>query len=411
MINHATPGSTFRLPTDPEARLLHTIRTLTATSRSELAAILDYSQPTIARYTAKLVERGIITSDFGQSSAAPKQHTVSHHSKRGRPEQTLRMADEPIAAAAAYIGVNSTTITVANFSGHPLATKTIRMVLRRHSPEEALEAIAHETRSLIRKLRPSHPQLLTSIPMGLAFTAPVNSDGTVTSSAYGWHNVAPQRIMTPLLNTHVSVANGVHAMAARELFSRQLPSSTSSSPNDHHASLYFYARDLIGHSWIIGSQVPLPRDNSFNRTLELILPSHHIDQWKKSGLHPLGNRSLIHQAQSAGYSVSGAHELNKSAQRHAELRALLDNRARTLGSLLVIAAETLGPDSIVLAGDVFTRDPRTIEIVRTALSSALPGASDPIRIEQAHPRIMAESAAVVALADLWAQSELLHELL
>ncbi|MEJ6550216.1 ROK family transcriptional regulator [Corynebacterium sp. USCH3] len=360
----------FTAPVTGPARCLHQIRTSPGITRGRLHEDLGMSQPTVTRHVSALIDSGLV-----------EQVSPTVGGGVGRPGSTLRPDGRNVTALGAHVGLRSTQLVAVDGVGRPLRTRTLRLPVTELSPEDAMEAVHHALTALGRDL-PS------PVSLGVAFSAHVDYSGRITSPSYGWKDVDPVSFLDT--DVPVAVSTGVGAMAGSELTSSPL-----SLDRDPLAStLYVYARELVGHAWIVGSAVHQPHTGSAPTAFNDIAGSGSFSP--RHG-HPLGSTAVLAVARHRGLTVSSVPDLVSLAEHNPVAREILDERARLLSRIVSLAVDVVDPSTVVFAGETFTADPGTVRII----AEGLRGTGRQLSIQRAGDGILSRAAAVTALHRLW----------
>lgn len=360
----------FTAPVTGPARCFHQIRTTPGITRGRLHDDLGMSQPTVTRHVSALIDSGLV-----------EQVSPTTAGGVGRPGSTLRPDGRAITALGAHVGLRSTQLVAVDGVGRPLRKRTLRLPVSDLTPEDAMEAVHHALSSLGRGL-PS------PVGLGIAFSAHVDYAGRITSPSYGWTDVDP----VSYLDTEIPVAvsTGVGAMAGSELTSSPL-----SLERDPLAStLYVYARELVGHAWIVGNAVHQPYTGSAPTAFNDIAGSGSFSA--RHG-HPLGSTAVLETARQRGLNVSTVPDLVGLAELNPVARGILDERAELLSQIISLAVDVVDPSTVVFAGETFTADPGTVRII----AEGLRGTGRQLSIQRAGDGILSRAAAVTALHQLW----------
>ncbi|WP_245557358.1 ROK family transcriptional regulator [Corynebacterium terpenotabidum] len=373
----------FATPDTGPARVLHQIRTSPGITRSRLHDDLDLSQPTVTRHVAALIEAGLV---------AQNTPTRTDAATIGRPGSTLHPTGNHITALGAHVGLQSTQLVAVDATGRILRSRTLRLPLPELTPPEALEAVHHGLTTLGRGL--SDP-----VGIGIAFSAPVDATGRITSPAYGWDRVdAASLLARTSSDVPLSLSTGVGAMAGAELGSAPLPPAHTDVPGGR-STLYIYARELVAHAWIVGNAVHQPFTGTTPTAFSRIAESGSFG-WSRGGSgHPLGTTAVLEAARDRGLPVSTLPELVSLATRNPVARELLNERADLLGRIIALAVEVVDPATVVFAGEAFTADPTAVKTIAAHLHTGAPRRQ--LSIQRAGDGILSRAAAVTALHQLW----------
>lgn len=367
---HLSATAHFTAPVTGPARCLHQIRTTPGITRGALHEGLGMSQPTVTRHVSALIDAGLV-----------EQLSPTAAGGVGRPGTTLRPDGRSVTALGAHVGLRSTQLVAVDGAGRPLRTRTLRLPVAELSPADAMEAVRHALYALGRGL-PSPTGI------GIAFSAHVDHAGRVTSPSYGWKDVAP----ASHLDTDVPVAlsTGVSAMAGSELASSPL----SLDSGERTSTLYVYARELVGHAWIVDNAVHQPYTGSVPAAFTEIATS---GTFSSEHGHPLGSTPVLHAARRRGLNVSTVPDLVALAEHNPVARGILDERAELLSRIISLAVDVVDPATVVFAGETFTADPGTVRII----AEGLHGTGRQLGIQRAGDGILSRAAAVTALHRLW----------
>lgn len=360
----------FTAPVTGPARCFHQIRTTPGITRGRLHGDLGMSQPTVTRHVSALIDAGLV-----------EQVSPTTAGGVGRPGSTLRPDGRDVTALGAHVGLRSTQLVAVDGVGRPLRKRTLRLPVTDLTPGDAMEAVHHALSSLGRGL-PS------PIGLGIAFSAHVDYAGRITSPSYGWTDIDPVSYLDT--DIPVAVSTGVGAMAGSELTSSPL-----SLDRDPLAStLYVYARELVGHAWIVGNAVHQPYTGSAPTAFNDIAASGSFSALHG---HPLGSTAVLETARQRGLNVSTVPDLVGLAEVNPVARGILDERAELLSQIISLAVDVVDPSTVVFAGETFTADPGTVRII----AEGLRGTGRQLSIQRAGDGILSRAAAVTALHRLW----------
>lgn len=402
----------FALPTTPAARCLHQIHTLRQTDRTTLRDTLELSQPSVARHVSTLIDAGLV-----EQVAAPESS-----SRGGRPGTRLVPDGRHLTFLGAHVGLRITQLVACDAAGRILAHRKLPLDMAVVDPSDALEAIAHGLASLA----PANNPIVSA---GLAFSAHVDEAGLVSSETYGWNQVDAASRIAAQLDVPVAVAGGVAAMAAHELAATPLVNPQNASADvdlsQPASTLYFYAREFVGHAWIFNGAVHRPHSGAASRAFQRIGAQGSFAASPPGGTHPLSSTALLDAAASRGIPAHNVAELVQIGRRGAgsnglnlrgsisadqakEAAELLDERAELLSRSIALAVDIVDPQSLVFAGEAFTIDPQAIRVVARTLRSQH-GIPRNLRLQTASSSILLDAAKTVALNALWSNPlEVLH---
>lgn len=369
----------FRQPELPVARVLHQIRTVPETTRGMLHATLGYSQPSVTRHVRALLEAGLV-----------EEHQVPPDGERaGRPHVRLAVDAGHVVIWGAHMGLRSTTVALSDGTGRLIRERTLPVPVADLSPAEALGRLAAEMRTLGEGL-PGPARV------GVAFSAHLDRRGLVSSPVYGWEEVDAAAVLAEELGHPVYVSSGVAAMAGRELSG--LPVADGHGGD---STLYFYAREVVSHAWIVNGAVHRPHSGQAPEAfLDLQADNLLLDAWSGQGGHPLGGSTLVRAARNLGLEVNDLPQLIASAETQPRARALLDERARLLTRAILLALDVIDPESLVLAGETFRLDPVGLRGIVEKIRQRRGGPGQ-LRINLAGPHAIRDAALLAGLHEFW----------
>ena len=368
----------FQLPRSPEAACLHQIALQPGISRIDLQGTLQLSASTTSRAIQSLAERKLVTHTSTNSSGPT----------RGRPPQGLRVDASHLLVAGAHIGLRHTYLALYDGAGRVLKDRTLDINAADHSPEEFLEHIGRVLEHLYRAL-PDSPPLHSA---GFSFSAHVDAHSHVDSAAFGWDYVDARALLTPGLQwagtldpEHIFISHGVEAMAGYQLMATPLPAHSSAS-----STLYFYARELLNHTWIFNGRVHRPFTGRQPSFFTAIFGSSSFPA--DATPHPLSISTTLRVAQSRGLQCSSIQQLDQLSVTDPIARELLEERAELLAQLISMTADVVDPQSVVLAGEGFTGVPRLLPSIAAGVKGR------DLRLQPGHIQSTHSAARATALA-------------
>ena len=339
------PGPVFTRPRTPAAKCLHLIRLTPIVTRSELVEATGLSQPTITRATSALLGAGLIQerTDLTQSRG------------RGRPTVPLEVADNNWMLAGVAVGTAFTRIAFYDTKGRTLCEEDVATPISRLSEGDVIEHIIAGMNRLMTGL----DRRLVSV--GVTTSGSVDDSGLVTAPNLGWNRMDITSRLEYQFGVPVVVSSVVPAILGSETQSTQLGSEKP--------VMVLYADDSVGAA---------------------LTTTDEITQLTLDAPESLATQALL-DATSAPTFADAVQDPNA--------RALLDDRARTLGT---IAAELLAehqPDTLVVAGGTFVDDPAAPKLFASAVRQACPHPTE-LRLIPAHTEIVRACTRAVALDPL-----------
>lgn len=382
----------FRLPTTPSACVLHQIRTLEGATRSRLRDTLGMSQPSVTRHVRALREVGLV-----------EERQIEHDGERpGRPHAVLGLDGRHLIIWGAHIGARSTHLTITDGAGRMLRENILPVVVAERTPSQMVAAIAQAMEHLAGGLpRP--------VSVGVVVSAHLDRSGIVSSLEYGWEGVDLSRLLSQRLGCVTRVGTGVAAMAARELLSRPIGLSETGS------ALYFYAREVINHAWIVNGAVHRPHSGRQVSSFDDLARGSVLAQGEE---HPYSAAAAVSAANRAGIRVRNFQDLvvvanrdanrvaNWDGSRNSRARAILDARADLLSGAITLILDAVDPAVLVLAGEAFTSDRAGLNRIVDDLRKRH-GGPEQLGINLAGPAVIRDAARLAGLFPLW-QEPLCH---
>ena len=369
-----SPALHFRLPTIPSARVLHQIRTLKAPTRSLIRDTLEISQPTVTRHVRALIDAGLV-----------EERQTEHDGERaGRPHAVLGLDGRHVIVWGMHIGVRSTHLTITDGAGRLIREMELPILLPERTPAQMVALLVRE----MEKLACGLP---TPVSVGAAVSAHLDRRGIVNSREYGWTGVDLANRLSRRLGRAVHVGAGVAAMAAQELLSRPI------SPADSGSTLYFYAREVVNHAWIVNGTVHRPHSGRLGSSFRELAQGSVLAQGED---HPFSGAAAVSAARRAGIQVDSFRDLVTLGPTNATARKITDARARLLGDAITLILDAVDPSALVLAGEAFTADHRGLEHSVTDIRAQRGGPSQ-LKIHLAGPAVTRDAARLVGVFPLW----------
>lgn len=296
-------GPVFTRPRTPAAKCLHIIRLNPVVTRSELVEATGLSQPTITRATAALLGAGLIRerTDLTQSRG------------RGRPTVPLEVADNDWMLAGIAVGTAFTRIAFFDTKGRTLCEEDVATPVFRLSEGDIIEHIIAGMNRLMTGL----DRRLVSV--GVTTSGSVDESGRVTAHNLGWERMDITSRLQYQFGVPVVVSSVIPAILGSETQSTELGAEKP--------VMVLYADDSVGAALTVHDEIA---------PLELTAPD-----------------SLATQAV---LTAAGAESLPEAVQ-NPDGRALLDDRARSLGAIAADLVAKHAPETLVVAGGAFSDDP------------------------------------------------------
>ncbi|WJY66957.1 MarR family transcriptional regulator [Corynebacterium auris] len=392
-ITQATPRPVhFHLPSDTAGRCLQQVRVHPGITRRELQEDLGLTQATTSRLITRLEKAGLVRLGEPQDIGP------------GRPSAGLYVDGADLIAVGAHVGKRETHLALTDLQGQVLAQDRIALDVSSARPADALETLAWRMAHLAE--RSAHPVRHA----GVAFSADISDDGTITSPTYGWDRVPALALTHEALgrvaansnfapDVEVEVCTGVSAMAAAELAYMDL--RTHDGGAHTRSALYVYAREVVSYAWIVHGGIHRPRLRHKNPLLSRFLHDSPLaGASTPHGTDPLSVSALLACAADRGFQARTLPELVQAARFDAQLASLLDHRANILGGVVDVAVQVVDPAAVVLAGETFSADPLRTRRIAGHVMSAL-GNDYALKAYPAGTDVILEAAKMIALNAPW----------
>ncbi|WP_026919068.1 ROK family transcriptional regulator [Gordonia shandongensis] len=353
----------LRVGSGPAAAVLGAVRAGAPLTRDRIVDETGLSAATINRQVNALLDAGLLV----------ERADLLGHAGVGRPKLPLTLDADRFCVAGMHVGARRTALVIADVAGRTLYSHAIRT--RELAGAEPAEAVARLC-DLLAELaaRFSGRRVLWG---GAALGGVVDSEtGVVSHPILGWEDQPLGERLTAALGVPVSVAEHVQAMAAAELL-------LSSSIDDDGSTLFFYARETVGMSLIIGGEVHQPAGGAGTVAGLRVAPGV-LDVEPIAPLQPVIGTAAV-KAAAARLGVDHTAGV------------IADDRARVLGEAVATMRDVLNPDQVIVAGEAFSAHPHGLAPVQAAFDAAslLPGA---LEIVPTCFGIAAPEASAVAVA-------------
>ena len=119
-------------------------------------------------------------------------------------------------------------------------------------------------------------------------SAHIDRNGIVTSPEYNWDEVDIAAELSYRLGRPVHVGSGAAAMAAQELLNAPL------NGEDPGSTLYFYAREVVNHAWIVNGAVHRPHSCTTTTAFHDLARGTGLEHEE---VHPLSGLATVAAAQ------------------------------------------------------------------------------------------------------------------
>lgn len=355
----------LRVSSIPAASVLHAIRVGAPVTRDAIVAVTGLSPATINRQIAALSELGFVT----------ERRDLVPHGGIGRPKSPLTLDRDRLCVAGMHIGARRTLLAIADLGGRTLYSHAVRTPSG--APEPAVRALCAQLRELADRF--SGRRLLWG---GVALGGRVDAcSGVVDHPILRWHRVPLGAMLSAALAVPVSVCEHVQAMAAAELL-------LTSARAEVDSGLFIYARETTGMAVTVDGRVVVPSRGA-GTIAHLPVDAPVLGPGASTLQEVIGVAAAQRAADRLGISTSAA--------------AIVDERARILGTVVARFRDALNPDSVIVAGDAFAAHPQGLAPVQAAFDAAS-HAGWPLEITPSRFgfSVQESAAVVVALSVLYA---------
>jgi predicted NBD/HSP70 family sugar kinase len=345
----------------PAARVLDQLRRGGVMLREDLVESTDLSAATVSRAVASLIEAGL---------ARPRPE-MGRLGATGRPTVPLQLDVRRHGVVGVHVGRVRTTVCVADVRGRVLESAV--------TSTPALPDIAAHVAAEVAALRPAGRTIMS---LGLV--------GPWTDLGLDHDELA--RLLSDLVGLRIASADHITAAAAAE---HAIGAQGASGP-----TAYVYARDTIGFAVAEESSVGTVVTRS-SRLTHFPTGSRIACSCRAVGCleATASDRAIAVRAQADDLvdvaEMSALHDAARAGS--ARVRAVLRDRAATLGRAAAFVRDMVGCDRVVLVGQAFTGFPH----VRDALMQGFEQATTlgPARVDLGHhgDDLQAVAASTIAL--------------
>lgn len=364
----------FQLPANSPARVLHQVRTLKSPTRGMLRKTLGMSQPSVTRHVRALIDSGLV-----------EEREVTHDGERvGRPHATLGLDGRHMVTWGIHVGVRTTVLTINDGAGRLIREHELNIPVALTPMAEVLDHIAHH-------LREMGEGLPAPVSVGAAVSAHIDRNGIVTSPEYNWDEVDIAAELSYRLGHPVHVGSGAAAMAAQELLSAPL------NGEDPGSTLYFYAREVVNHAWIVNGAVHRPHSGTTTTAFHDLARGTGLEHEE---VHPLSGLATVAAAQRAGIKGHSYRDLVHVSKTNPAARRFIDARNELLVDALTLVLDIVDPAALVLAGEAFVIDRVGLRNIVSQVRARR--ATSQLRISLAGPAVTRDAARLTGVYPLWA---------
>ena len=365
----------FQLPANSHARVLHQVRTLESPTRGMLRETLGMSQPSVTRHVRALIDAGLV-----------EEREVTHDGERvGRPHTILGLDGRHLVTWGIHVGVRATVLTITDGAGRLIREQELNLPITLTPMGEALDHIAQQLHEMSEGLP-------APACVGAAVSAHIDRNGIVTSREYNWEEVDIAAELSFRLGQPVHVGSGAAAMAAQELLSAPLSSEDPSS------TLYFYAREVVNHAWIVNGAVHRPHSGTNTTAFHELARGTGLEH---DDVHPLSGLATVAAAQREGVQAHTYRELVQITGKNSTARRFVDVRNDLLVDAITLVLDIVDPAALVLAGEAFVIDRVGLRHVVNKVRARR--AASQLRISLASPAVTRDAARLTGVYPLWAE--------
>ncbi|TCN54163.1 putative NBD/HSP70 family sugar kinase [Rhodococcus sp. SMB37] len=355
-------------------------------SRDVIAKATGLSIATVNRQVSALLAAGLLRerADLTESGAI------------GRPRIPVEVDHEPFLTVGIHIGAVTTGIVAADLRGRIISA--VEIPTPSGDQDIALASIAASAKAFV-----SRWHRRTALWAGVAIGGRVDSaTGIVDHPRLGWSQARVGEAVGLGLRLPVSVAAHVEAMAAAEL----LLTPNKTAGDTAGAGLYIYARETAGIAITFDGKVHTPTTGPGSISH---LPTGSSARCTCGGTGCLeatiSDQAVLERARNEGVLTGSDQSIRAlygvAREGSEEARAILVDRASTLGRTVAILRDLFNPDRVVLGGQAFTEYPEGIAYVAKAFERASSLPHKDVHITGFGNRVQAHAAGVVSLSSLY----------
>jgi predicted NBD/HSP70 family sugar kinase len=319
-------------PQDPmiQSAILGILGTRGATSRAELARLLDVSSATITQLSKVLIARGLVT----ELDTTP--------SNGGRPARLLGLVRSAGSAVGVKVTADHVAVVQVGLAGTIEASRTVPFKSGR---PDALDRLAHLLDDAIGDMS-GH---LLGVGVGIPGSVDSRASGIVDAPTLGWTDARVGASLRARLGLPVLVENDVNALAVADRL--------YGAGRDHRSYLVVTIGRGIGCGVVIDGVVHRGASGGAGEIGHLVVdPSGPTCECGSRGCLEtlIGDEALVRAARASGAigARAGRRQLVAAAREgKAEAVAVYADAGRALGLALSGVVQVLDPEAVVLLGE------------------------------------------------------------
>jgi len=339
-----TPGSISALRAANRIRVIRAVREAGGLSQAQIARRTQLSPATVSGIIRDLVEAGFLRSEAGS----------------GRRGATITVSPDAGVVAGVDFGHSHLQVAIADLAGHLRDTTLISL-----APDAPSDSSLHTARELLDRLLDraglDHADLRA---VGMAIPAPIGRDGVIDSGSIlpGWVGVRAQTAAESAFERPTVVDNDANLCALAEW--------TLGTGRGHDDLVYIKIASGVGGGLVLGGRV---HRGGLGTAGEL----GHLTMDESGPLCRCGSRGCLEAyvggaALIAQYAPTGGQlDVPGFVQRalHGDLGAqrLIQDAGRHLGEAVATVANLLGPEVVVLGGDLAEAGDLLLDEVRASM--------------------------------------------
>lgn len=328
-------------------------------ARAEIAGRTGLSQGAVAKITAELINASIVV-EAARSAATSMDPTL------GRPRIPLALNREKHRFLGVHIGLDKLQIGLVDLTGVIVRD---RAIAHRH---RGPEAVLRQARQEVTKLLAAEDGVVVGAGVCAAGWVDPSTQTLVEHKGLGWKDVALPLAIPPELQVPIAVDSTVRALAIAE--------ALFGVGRDTHDLLFVFIGSVIGSAHSVGGSIHRGRRAAAGTIDHLPVAGRGVACvcGGRNCLAALTNDAAVAaQAREAGLigtddKYEKLVELVRGPSPTRAALALMNRRARLVGSAVAILSDLFAPDVMALGGGILD-GPDGVEQVRLGAEATRPG--------------------------------------
>ncbi len=339
-----SPGTTAALRAANQSRVVRAVREAGGLSQAQIARRTQLAPATVSGIIRELVDAGFLDSQAGS----------------GRRGATVTVSSDAGVVAGVDFGHSHLQVAIADLAGHIRDSRI--MSLAPDVPSDDALALA---RSLIDELLAAtdltHADLRAA---GMAIPAPIGRDGVIDSGSIlpGWVGVDARSAAEKVFECTTVVDNDANLSALAEW--------TQGAGRGHEDLVYIKIASGVGCGLVLGGRV---HHGGLGTAGEL----GHLTMDESGPLCRCGSRgcleayvggaALIAQYAPTGGELDVPGFVQQALHGDQGARRLIEDAGRHLGEAVAAVANLLGPEVVVIGGDLASAGDVLLDEVRVSM--------------------------------------------